>query len=107
MEVPEPGTGGKKKRKPNPPNWPRNNLGGGQRDTRRYPGCDNYCHTCGFDIHPTHNSATCPRKGPNHKDDATILDMKGGCKKNIFHHPNYANLIPAGVTLKTYAAPSG
>jgi hypothetical protein len=37
-----------------------------------------YCHTHGFSKNGRHTSATCIRKGPDHKDDATADNMMGG-----------------------------
>ena len=58
----------------------RNDLGNGERSVRRYPDCNDYCHTCGFDISPNH--LPCRHKKPGHDNTATITNCKGGCPRN-------------------------
>jgi hypothetical protein len=46
--------------------------------TRPFPG--NYCWTHGHRINQTHTSATCTRRAPGYKEDATIANTMGGSK---------------------------
>ena len=42
-----------------------------------------YCWSCGYNpVRKSHTSATCKRKAPGHKDDATATDQKGGSAAN-------------------------
>ena len=40
-----------------------------------------WCSTHGMTWNPQHNSRTCRNKGPNHNDEATIVNMLGGNNK--------------------------
>jgi hypothetical protein len=63
-----------------------NDLPNGQRSKRRHPTSDSYCHTCGFDLPPKHDSKTCRWKKDGHKDSATITNKMGGSERNCFHY---------------------
>jgi hypothetical protein len=39
-----------------------NDLPNGQRSKRRHPTSDSYCHSCGYDLPPEHDSKTCKWK---------------------------------------------
>ena len=42
-----------------------------------------YCWSCGYNpVGKSHTSATCKRKAPGHKDDATAGDRMGGSEAN-------------------------
>jgi hypothetical protein len=41
-----------------------------------------YCHTHGISANASHTSATCTRKGPDHKDGATIRNKMGGSTRD-------------------------
>lgn len=57
---------------------------GGGRGTRRGANThDSYCHTHGFHVCATHNSATCTSKGPNHQDNATKWNRMGGSTRGL------------------------
>jgi hypothetical protein len=56
----------------------------GKRKTRQYDN-DNYCCTCGFDIHTTHTSTTCRYivDAANHEKEATASNTMGGSQRNM------------------------
>ena len=49
--------------------------------TRRHPE-NTYCWTHGFDVAPTHTSATCKAKKEGHQVDATFNNNLGGSQRN-------------------------
>ena len=63
----------------------RNDLPDGERTKRRYQN-NNYCSTCGFDVRHTSKTCQYKAKNPNHNDAATITNMLGGSKRNVFHY---------------------
>ena len=60
-----------------------NGSGGGKRAEfyKPKPRYKHYCSTHG--VNPSHGSSGCTRRGPNHKEDATFEDRKGGSKTNL------------------------
>ena len=62
-----------------------NDLPNGQRSKRRHPDSDSYCHSCGYDLPPTHISKTCRWKKDGHNDEATITNKMGGSERNCFY----------------------
>ncbi|WP_288992558.1 hypothetical protein [uncultured Marinobacter sp.] len=63
-----------------------NDLPNGQRSKRRHPKSDTYCHSCGYDLPPKHDSKSCKWKKDGHKDGATILNKMSGSERNCFHY---------------------
>jgi hypothetical protein len=73
---------------------PRNNNNNNERRTRpanqdppraqrRFPGNQNYCWSCGFDIANKHNGTNCMFKKVGHKDTATVTNPEGGSQKQM------------------------
>jgi hypothetical protein len=63
-----------------------NDLPNGQRSKRRHPDSDSYCHSCGYDLPPKHDSKSCRWKKDGHKEGATIMNKMGGAERNCFHY---------------------
>jgi hypothetical protein len=85
-----PSSGGKPQEKKSKRQWATNDndLPNGQRSKRRHPTSDSYCHSCGYDLPPKHDSKSCRWKKDGHKEGATIKNRMGGAERNCFHYNN-------------------
>ena len=79
-------SGGKKKDNPQQKKKFKNDLPnkgwGKERNKAIYPGSLAWCSSCGYDLHPDHNSKNCRYLKEGHQREATLQNQMGESQRN-------------------------